>query len=100
MTNPPAETDPLITEVRALRAEIEIFNTHRFVRIQNKPWRLFFNRFLMGIAMGFGTVFGATVLVSVVIYSLQGIDWLPIIGDWASEIATQMQGEVGQNSQP
>ncbi|NOR62354.1 MAG: hypothetical protein GQ535_07675 [Rhodobacteraceae bacterium] len=100
MATPPAETDNLIAEVRALRAEIETFNNHRFVRVQNKPWRLFFNRFLMGLAMGFGTVFGATVLVSVVIYSLQGIDWLPIIGDWASEIATQMKGEMGQNAQP
>lgn len=87
-----SDQDALFAELKALRAEVETFNNHRFVRIQNKPWRLFLNRFVMGLATGFGTVFGATVLVSLVIYWLQGIDWLPLIGDWAGQIAEQMQG--------
>jgi len=92
LTNNPTDPDDVLDELNALRVEIEKFNNHRFVRIQNTPWRLFLNRFVMGLATGLGTVFGATVLVSLAIYWLQGIDWLPLIGDWAGQIASQMQG--------
>ena len=96
LTQNSPEPEALLKELTALRAEIKTFNNHRFVRIQNKPWRLFLNRFIMGLATGFGTVFGATVLVSLAIYWLQGIDWLPLIGDWAGQIAEQMQGVTEQ----
>lgn len=91
MTNDGTKPDDLLDEVDALRTEVERFNNHRFVRIQNSPWRLFFYRFILGVATGFGTVFGATVMVSFAIYWLQGIDWLPLIGDWAGQIATEMK---------
>jgi hypothetical protein len=38
-----------------------------------------------------GTVVGASILVSLIAYLLAQIDFLPIIGDWATAIAEQMQ---------
>ena len=90
-------TDPdLAREVAALRSEIALLNQHRFVRVQNSLWRLFAYRFAIGLFTGLGTVVGATVLVSVAIYWLQNIEWVPLIGDWAAEIAGQMQRELEQ----
>jgi len=53
--------------------------------------RLLGFQFARGLAFGLGSVLGATVLVSIAVYILSGIDFLPIIGDWASEIARQIQ---------
>jgi len=81
-------------EIEALRREVERLNSHRFIRIQNSPWRLFGYRFMSGLFTGFGTVIGATLLVSLVVYWLQGIDWIPVIGDWAEEIASRTERDL------
>ena len=87
-------TDNTDNELRALREEIERFNSHRFVRIQNSWWRMLMQAFARGLAVGLGTVMGASILVSVVIYLLSQINFIPVIGDWASEIAQEMEQSV------
>ena len=47
--------------------------------------------FARGLAMGLGTVAGATLLVSVAAYLLSQVDWIPILGDWAARIAEEIQ---------
>ena len=81
----------LMQELVALRAEIRRLNQNRYVRLYNSPMRLLGFQFARGLAFGLGSVLGATVLVSIAVYILSGIDFLPIIGDWASEIARQIQ---------
>ena len=49
--------------------------------------------------MGFGTVVGATILVSIAAYLLAQIDCVPIIGDWASHIATEIQAPAEKMGQ-
>ncbi len=80
-------------EVRALRREVARFNNHSFVRVQNSVSRLVGLQFLRGLAFGLGTVIGASVLVSFVVYFLSQIDFIPIIGEWASEIARELNIE-------
>ena len=46
---------------------------------------------MSGLATGLGTVIGATLLVSVLVYWLQGINWVPVLGDWASQIADRIE---------
>ena len=86
----PDDTD-LRQEITALRVELERLNGHKFVTMHNTPARLLGFQFLRGIAMGFGTVVGATILVSVAAYLLAQIDFVPIIGDWATQIADEIQ---------
>lgn len=85
--HPPSLSD----ELEALRAEIAVLNDQRFLRIQGSTWRMMSHGFLRGLAMGLGTVVGATVLVSVIVYFLSQIDFIPIVGDWAAEIAKEIQ---------
>ena len=89
----PPDSD-LATEIRALREEIERFNGHRFIRIQNSVPRMLFVQLARGLVLGLGTVIGASVLVSFFVYALSQIEFLPIIGEWATEIARQIEGEL------
>ena len=84
-------SEDLASEVHALRTEIRKLNSHRFVRIHNDLPRLLAFNFARGLAVGLGTVLGASVLLSVLVWSLSQIEFLPIIGEWAAEIARQMR---------
>ncbi|MBE0453335.1 DUF5665 domain-containing protein [Roseovarius autotrophicus] len=85
------QDDALAEEVRALRAELALLNSHRFVRIHNSLPRLLAFNFARGLAVGLGTVLGATVFLSLIVWSLSQIEFLPIIGDWAAQIAAEMR---------
>lgn len=80
----------LESEVARLRAELEKLNAHRFVRIHNSPLRLVLFQFARGLAFGLGSVLGATFLVSLLAYWLSQFEFLPIIGDWARQIADEI----------
>ncbi|MCL6282968.1 DUF5665 domain-containing protein [Ruegeria sp. 2012CJ41-6] len=88
--------DGVEQELRALREEIARFNAHRFVQVQNSLGRLLLQALLRGMAVGLGTVIGASILVSVVVYVLSQIDFVPVIGDWAKEIAEEIKVPTGE----
>jgi hypothetical protein len=89
----PPEPADLGTEVAELKAELRRLLSHRFVRIHNSVPRLLAFQFFRGLAFGLGTVVGASLLVSVLGYFLAQIDFLPIVGEWAAEIARQIEAE-------
>lgn len=91
-----ATPDDLVREIRALRMEVRRLNDHRFIKVQNSPPRMLGFMLLRGLALGLGTVVGASVLVSVVIFFLSKIDFIPIIGDWAADVAEQIATEAGR----
>ncbi|MGC9419178.1 MAG: DUF5665 domain-containing protein [Rhodovulum sp.] len=84
------DTD-LAREIAALRREVKQLNRQRFFEINGSVWRLVSIQFLRGLAMGLGTVVGASALVSIIAFSLSQIDFIPVIGDWAKEIAREIQ---------
>ncbi|MCA8867046.1 MAG: hypothetical protein KDA67_00170 [Rhodobacteraceae bacterium] len=89
MTEPekPAAKDTLTTELLALRDEVAAINT----RLRPSFRRLIGIQLLRGIAFGLGSVLGATLVVSILIYSLSSINFIPIIGEWASQIVDSIQ---------
>lgn len=80
----------LAQEVRALRAEVGKLNNHRFIRLHDSVVKLGLFQLYRGLAFGLGSVLGATILVSVAAYLLSQIDFIPIIGDWAADIAREI----------
>ena len=84
------EPEELNAQIAALRREIERLNGQRFFRLQNSLPRLLAFSFARGLALGLGSVIGATILVSLLGLFLTKIDFVPIIGGWAREIADQM----------
>jgi len=85
-----SETD-LTQELRLVRAELARLNSHRFIRIHNSLPRLILFQFARGLALGLGTVIGATLLFSAAVYLLSTIDFIPILGQWATEIVRQIE---------
>lgn len=73
-------------DIDALTKELRNLQEHYAMRTLSSKRRMMFAQFLRGIAFGLGSVLGATVVVSALVYSLSQIDFIPIIGDWANEI--------------
>lgn len=96
MPDPRHPPEDLSSELTALRQEIARLNRHKFIRVQNSLWRLLGQQFLRGVAMGLGTVVGATIVVSIAAYALAQIDFIPIIGDWATTIAEEIESNRGE----
>jgi hypothetical protein len=87
----------LSNDLETLSAEVARLNAHRFVRMHDSTWRLMLFNFLRGLAFGFGSVAGATIVVSIVGYFLNQIEVVPIIGDWAKQVASEIMNEIPSN---
>ena len=73
-----------------LTNELTRLNKHRFIRMHNSLWRLLTFNFMRGLAFGLGSVMGATVLLSVVVFWLSQFEWVPLIGDWLGQLAKEI----------
>ena len=51
-------------------------------------------QFLRGLAFGFGSVAGATIVVSIVGYVLNQMQVVPIIGEWAKDLAGEIMSQT------
>lgn len=78
-------------EIASLRRELEHLNSHRFIKVHNSIPRLIVFQFVRGLAFGLGSVLGATLVLSILIWSLSQINFVPVIGDWANEILAVIQ---------
>ena len=88
-----SQTEALAQEIALLRREVALLNAHRFIRVQNSFVRMVAFQLLRGMALGLGTAIGATVLLSMVIYMLSEIDFIPVVGDWALQIVTEIESQ-------
>ncbi|THH35196.1 hypothetical protein E4Z66_15340 [Aliishimia ponticola] len=76
--------------MEALTREVQRLNEHTFIRIHNSIWRLIGYSFLRGLAIGLGTVMGATVLVSLLAWWASQFSFVPVLGDWLNQIVQEM----------
>lgn len=86
--------DALDSEIRALREEVARINRHRLFTSQSTVGRMLALSLGRGLAFGLGSVIGASFLVSVLVFSLSQIDFIPVLGDWAARIAEEIQAGV------
>lgn len=64
---------------------------HNFFKIHSSFWNLLFISLLRGLASGLGWVLGATILVSLLTYTLSQIEFIPILGDWVSRLIIEIE---------
>ncbi|MEJ6390563.1 DUF5665 domain-containing protein [Gymnodinialimonas ulvae] len=88
-------SDALASEVRALRQELTFLRESRMFVIHQSVARILLFRFAVGMAVGLGTVVGASVLLSLIVWALSQIEFIPIIGDWSAQIAEQIESSIG-----
>ena len=84
------ETDDLAREVAALRAQVETLNRHRYLRVMNSLPRMLAYSVARGLAVGRGTVLGASVLLALLVWALSTINFIPVIGEWATQIVNEI----------
>ncbi|MDJ0640281.1 MAG: DUF5665 domain-containing protein [Paracoccaceae bacterium] len=78
--------DGLEREVASLARELEKINNHKVMRAHSSNARLMWFNFLRGLTFGLGSVVGATFLVSMLVYTLSWVDFIPVVGEWAKEV--------------
>ncbi len=88
------QENALSEDIKALTDELDRLNNHKFIRIQNSKLRMMWFQFLRGLAFGFGSVVGASIVVSIVGYMLNQMEVVPIIGDWAKQLAGEILSET------
>lgn len=76
----------LALAVSRVEGQLTAMQNHKFVTAHNSWIRLIWFNLVRGLAFGLGSVLGATVLVSVLVYFLSQIDFVPILGDYANQI--------------
>ena len=86
------EESTLEKEISGLSREVQRLNTHWAWRSNGSAMRIVWYSFLRGVAFGLGSVVGATILVSVLVYFLSSVDFIPVVGEWAAEIVRIVQG--------
>ena len=74
-----------------LAEAIETLNDHNLMRIYSSSWWIIWTNFLRGLAFGLGSVIGASILVYITVQILAQIEFIPILGDWALRLISEIE---------
>ena len=81
----------LVKELDNLTRQIKKLQNAELIRIYKKPGKFLFFSFMKGIMMGLGSVLGATVVVALLVYLLSKVSFVPIVGEFISDIIGQLE---------
>lgn len=90
---PPIQIEQVLEHTKHIQCELEKLNNHKLVRTYNSIPRLLWFNLLKGVSLGLGSVLGATVVLSTLIYILSQMEFIPIIGEWITAILEVVQQE-------
>ncbi|MEL1226526.1 MAG: DUF5665 domain-containing protein [Candidatus Neomarinimicrobiota bacterium] len=71
---------------KRLADALEELKEHNFMKIHESSWRFLYFNLLRGLAIGLGSVIGATLLVSILVAILAQIEFIPILGNYAHQV--------------
>ncbi len=82
----------LVREMRLLAKEIRKIKKMEVIKIFKHPGKFLGLSLLKGIMVGFGSVLGATVFLSIFVYLLAQISLVPVVGDFVESVMAEIQG--------
>jgi len=82
----------LAREINLLATEVKKLKHMEVIKIFKHPWKFLGLSMLKGIMVGFGSVLGATVFLSIFIYLLARISFVPIVGDFVEAVIGEVKG--------
>lgn len=82
---PTSKADTLIEEIQSLK-DLKIVQSYQ------KPARLFWINFMIGVARGIGALAGVSIFMTVFVYILSQFQWVPVMGDIITEILLYIEG--------
>ena len=80
----------LAKEIKILSKEIARMKDMEVIQIFKNKWKFIGLSFVKGIAVGFGSVLGATLFISLFVYILGQLSVVPVIGDWVKDVITEV----------
>lgn len=88
--------EKLTNQVTELSGNMERMRLAEYVEMLENPRRLLYINFLIGLARGFGTAIGFTILAALMLYFLQKIILLniPVIGEFIADIVAIVQTQL------
>ncbi len=83
-------------KIDELSVNLEKMRLTEYIEMMEKPRRLLYMNFLMGLVRGFGMAIGFTILAAIVLWSMQRLVVLnlPLIGDFIADIVKLVQDEL------
>jgi hypothetical protein len=89
----PGLINSLKERIEQLSLNLERMKLAQYVEMLNRPWLLFFNNFVSGLAQGVGFAIGFTILTAVVLIVLQRLMVLnlPGVSGFIAEIVHLVQ---------
>jgi len=81
----------MVNEEKKTKEYIEVSPERGHTRVHISTLKVIVNNFLGGLAWGFGTVLGATVVVGLVVIIISKLNSFPIIGGFFSDILQSFQ---------
>ena len=73
-----------------LEQQLASLNDQRALTVHNRWSSLLFMQLMKGLALGLGSALGASLALSVFLYLLSQISFVPIIGELANEVIAEM----------
>tara|TARA_B100001248_G_C27325938_1_gene429026 strand:+ start:27 stop:293 length:267 start_codon:yes stop_codon:yes gene_type:complete len=74
-----------------LDKSIKELNEHYFFKMHSSFWKVLSISLFRGLLSGLGWVLGATILVSLLTYTLSQIEFIPILGEWVSQLINEIE---------
>ena len=74
-----------------LDKSIKELNEHYFFKMHSSFWKVLSISLIRGLLSGLGWVLGATILVSLLTYTLSQIEFIPILGEWVSKLIIEIE---------
>jgi len=80
----------LAKEIRILSKEIARMKDMEVIQIFKNKWKFLGLSLVKGIAVGFGSVLGATLFIYIFVYLLAQLSVIPVIGDWVKDVISEV----------
>jgi len=80
----------LIKELKDLTKEVGKVKDLEFMKVFKNPVKFLWFSFLKGLMVGFGSVLGATVVVTFFIFLMTKISFVPILGDFVQKVIDEV----------
>lgn len=81
----------ILASTRAIEQQLQALNRHPFIAVYGSTSRMLLLQLMKGAAFGLGSVLGASVVVSLIVYLMSQIQFVPIIGELIKQIMAQLQ---------
>ncbi len=81
----------LVKAVREMTKELQTLRDLEPLQILRRPWKLLWFSFLKGLMIGFGSVLGASVLITLLVYLLAQLSNVPVLGSFLDKILSKTE---------